>query len=600
MKIALFTLTLISIFSSQAIACPFDGNQTFAGSLVPSVGYQTQGGVSSGNYFSINVSCGNTYNFNLCNNGGSAGWDTQLTILQTNGTTQLAYNDDACGLQSDVTWYATFTGTIYVLVSQYSCNNTGGSTGATLAYNMTVGTTDPSFNLSVSCGGGVAAITGTPGGTFAFNPSPSDGAQVNASTGTVSNGTAGTTYFVEYTICSNSSIESVTVVEEDCFTLNGNAQYINVAGENCIQLTDEINNQTGCAWSGSQIDFNSNFSLSLDYYFGNNINGADGNTFTFQPSSSTACGQNGGQLGSGGIANALVVEFDTYDNDNPAHIIDIACDHISLEIDGDMLNAAPYCGPVCAKAGGGNIDDGGVYEVDIAWDAATHQLQVYFNGALRLSCGGDFVNTVFGGQNMVYWGATSATGGLNNQQYFCPSTIVVLPTELASFTSYCDNSKETFEWTTLTESRVDFFQLEYTYDGLIFYGARIEQATGNSTEPINYKLTVDQVDSKQRYYRLKIVDENGDLKYTDLIAGNHCGNDNLISKIKQSNNSLEILCNENTNLTIVNQIGQVIFNSINSNNKFIIDTQIVSAGIYYIHASNENGQIEVKKIIVAN
>jgi len=135
---------------------------------------------------------------------------------------------------------------------------------------------------------------------------------------------------------------------------------------------------------------------------------------------------------------------------------------------------------------------------------------------------------------------------------------------------------------------------------LIFYGARIEQATGNSTEPINYKLTVDQVDSKQRYYRLKIVDENGDLKYTDLIAGNHCGNDNLISKIKQSNNSLEILCNENTNLTIVNQIGQVIFNSINSNNKFIIDTQIVSAGIYYIHASNENGQIEVKKIIVAN
>lgn len=443
------------------------------------------------------------------------------------------------------------------------------------------------------------SITGTPGGTFTFNPAPGGGAQVNSTTGTVSNGSAGTTYFVQYTICGTSTTHSVTVLDEDCFTLNGTAQYINVGGEQCIQLTDEINNQTGCAWNGSQIDFNSNFSLSLDYYFGNNINGADGNTFTFQPSSSTACGQNGGQLGAGGIPNALSIEFDTYDNDNPAHIYDMSCDHIAAEIDGNLNSGTPYCGPVCAKPGGANIDDGGVYEVEIAWNSATQQLDIYFNGALRLSCGGDFVNTVFGGQNMVYWGATSATGGLNNQQYFCPSTVVVLPTELASFTSYCENSIESFEWTTLTESRVDFFQLEYTYDGLVFYGAGIQPAAGNSTEVVNYNLTVDQIDPKQRYYRLKIVDENGDLKYTDLIAGNRCGNDNLISKIKQSDNSLEILCSENTNLTIVNQVGKVIFKSANFNNQFILDTQNVATGIYYINASNENGQIEVKKIIVA-
>lgn len=596
--IFLFFALTCSIYLS---ACPFDGNQTLAGTLVPGAGYQTQGGVASGNYFAVNVACGNTYNFNFCNNGGTAGWDTQITILATDGVTELAYNDDACGLQSNVTWYSNFTGTIYVLISQYFCNNTGGSTGATLAYNMTVGSTDPSFNLSPSCGGGVATVTGTTGGTFAFNPAPGDGAQINATTGTVSNGSAGTTYFVEYTICSNSSIESVLVVDEDCFTLNGHAQYIDVAGEDCIQLTAEVNNQTGCAWSGSQIDFNSNFSLSLDYYFGNNINGADGNTFTFQPSSSTACGQAGGQLGAGGIPNALVVEFDTYDNDNPAHIIDIACDHVAVEVDGSMLNGAPYCGPVCAKPGGGNIDDGGVYEVEIAWNASTQQLEVYFAGVLRLSCAGDFVNTVFGGQNLVYWGATSATGGLNNQQYFCPSTVIILPATITSFATSCEGSEEVFHWSTASENRVDYYQLEYTYDGFIFYPAAQVEAFGNSTSEIEYGVTLSHSDSRQRYYRLKTVDENGDFEHSGMISGKRCAySSELISAMFQKDNELFITAAEDVQFTITNQLGQLIIQESGYKSTFEVSTLSFSPGVYFVIATSRNGRQESKKMIVVN
>ena len=591
-----FTLTLLLVHQF-GISCTGGANNQ--GALTPNAAYQTVA-TMDGYYYSMNVVCGNQYNFDFCANGGSvAGLWPEISILNNAGTIQYAFSGYVGGC-STLNWTATFTGTIRILITDSGCGQ-GQFYNGTMAYNVVSGgAVSAAFSMSVSCGGGIATVSGTPGGTFAFNPAPGDGAQINTTTGTVSNGSAGTTYFVQYTICGTSSIESVTIVDEDCFTLNGSAQYINVAGEDCIQLTDEINNQTGCAWSGSQIDFNSNFSLSLDYYFGNNINGADGNTFTFQPSSSTACGQNGGQLGAGGIPNALSIEFDTYDNDNPAHVYDMSCDHIAIEIDGNLNSGTPYCGPVCAKAGGGNIDDGGVYEVEIAWNAATQQLQVYFNGSLRLSCNGDFVNTVFGGQNMLYWGATSATGGLNNQQYFCPSTVIILPTELASFSSHCENDNEVFNWTTSSESRVDFFQLEYTYDGLIFYSAGVEQAIGNSTEPVDYSLTITNYDDKQRYYRLKIVDENGDLKYTDLISGVSCGSESLISKIKQSEHNLEINCVEKINLTIVNQIGKIIFQSSHSNNQFKLDTQVIASGIYYIHASTDDGQIEIKKIIVAD
>ena len=75
----------------------------------------------------------------------------------------------------------------------------------------------------------------TTGGNFVFNPTPTDGATINASTGEITGGIAGTTYSVEYTTngtCPNSSIETVTVQTDDdpSFTYNdiclGNGQPI--------------------------------------------------------------------------------------------------------------------------------------------------------------------------------------------------------------------------------------------------------------------------------------------------------------------------------------------------------------------------------------
>ncbi|MCX7955187.1 MAG: hypothetical protein N3A01_08370, partial [Bacteroidales bacterium] len=74
-----------------------------------------------GDYAYYSVVAGNTYTWSTC---GDSDFDTQLTLFQgTCGGTVLAYNDDAsgCGLQSTITWTATFTGTVVVLVSRYNC-----------------------------------------------------------------------------------------------------------------------------------------------------------------------------------------------------------------------------------------------------------------------------------------------------------------------------------------------------------------------------------------------------------------------------------------------------------------------------------------------
>jgi hypothetical protein len=71
-----------------------------------------------GEYATVNVVNNSTYVFSTC--GGS--WDSQLTLYTTNGTF-LAYNDDACGLQSEITWTATFTGQVRVMLDRYYCSS---------------------------------------------------------------------------------------------------------------------------------------------------------------------------------------------------------------------------------------------------------------------------------------------------------------------------------------------------------------------------------------------------------------------------------------------------------------------------------------------
>ena len=72
-----------------------------------------------GEYALVSVVNGSNYTFSTC--GGS--WDTQLTIYSNIGGTSLAYNDDFCGLQSQISWTATFTGQVRVVLDKWPCSS---------------------------------------------------------------------------------------------------------------------------------------------------------------------------------------------------------------------------------------------------------------------------------------------------------------------------------------------------------------------------------------------------------------------------------------------------------------------------------------------
>jgi hypothetical protein len=100
----------------------------------------------------VNVVAGNTYTFSTC---GGATWDTQITIYNNAGGEWLGFNDDGCGLQSTLTWVATFTGQLRVLVDQYNCASN--STCANLTINCMAAGTCPA-GLVADCNGNCGPI----------------------------------------------------------------------------------------------------------------------------------------------------------------------------------------------------------------------------------------------------------------------------------------------------------------------------------------------------------------------------------------------------------------------------------------------------------
>ena len=148
-----------------------------------------------------------------------------------------------------------------------------------------------------------------------------------------------------------------------------------------------------------------------------NQDGADGVVFGFQPVS-TSIGTGGGAIGFGGVVPSLGIELDTYQNSD---LGDPTFDHIAIVSNGvvNHNSASNLAGPVQANSSNPNIEDCQFHDLRVSWNATAKSLRVYWDCQLRLSYTGDLVQNLFGGNPEVFWGFTSATGGLNNTHQVC-------------------------------------------------------------------------------------------------------------------------------------------------------------------------------------
>ncbi|MFT5926671.1 MAG: hypothetical protein ACI9WL_001420, partial [Rubritalea sp.] len=188
-------------------------------------------------------------------------------------------------------------------------------------------------------------------------------------------------------------------------------------GNDCFQITPNLNGQSGAIWSPDRINMRGNFIIEFRIFLGSNdANGADGLTFVMKNNPTPLIGGLGGGMGYLGIPNSFAVEFDTWQNAN-----DPSFDHIAMVSGGVNDHSLPQnlAGPVAASATSINVEDGLEHDVRIEWNGSSQTMKVYFDCDERLIYTGDLINQVFAGSVFSYFGFTGSTGGAANLQRVC-------------------------------------------------------------------------------------------------------------------------------------------------------------------------------------
>jgi hypothetical protein len=207
----------------------------------------------------------------------------------------------------------------------------------------------------------------------------------------------------------------------DAFHLVGDAREM---GNNCIQLTPDVEYSEGMAYYNTRLNLASNFEISFDIYLGKNENGADGITFIIQNDKRgvEAYGTFGECMGYGTwsrayeggtyIAPSIAIEFDTYQNERQN---DPACDHVAYLENGSSFHNAFWND----KNPAFNLEDDILHDFRFRWEPGKQLITVFLDGKIVYQGKKDLIRQIFGGSTQVTWGFTASTGRKHNLQYFC-------------------------------------------------------------------------------------------------------------------------------------------------------------------------------------
>lgn len=97
------------------------------------------------------------------------------------------------------------------------------------------------------------------------------------------------------------------------------------------------------------------------------------------------------------------------------------------------------------------------------------------------------------------------------------SAFITLPLTLSLFESRSEQNDVVLKWQTSSESNSDYFIIETSTDGIHFKKAGRVNATGNSTLPVNYTFSIENVSEGIHYYRLQFVDKDGSITYSKIV-----------------------------------------------------------------------------------
>lgn len=186
--------------------------------------------------------------------------------------------------------------------------------------------------------------------------------------------------------------------------------------------------------------------------------------------------------------------------------------------------------------------------------------------------------------------ATSIPNILNNIRVTLGSDDIMLPVQLLSFSGNCNSNSVLLSWKTASEINNDFFELEKSANGEIFYSITSIAGAGNSNQIVSYCYTDFEDFGSASYYRLRQVDFDGKISFSPNIYVS-CESEGNIHAYSIDNNSINVsffnLDDDIYEITIYDRVGKEIVSSKVSVNQSIqletLQLESIASGLYFIN-----------------
>ncbi|HPF01136.1 MAG TPA: BNR-repeat neuraminidase N-terminal domain-containing protein [Bacteroidales bacterium] len=93
-----------------------------------------------------------------------------------------------------------------------------------------------------------------------------------------------------------------------------------------------------------------------------------------------------------------------------------------------------------------------------------------------------------------------------------------LPVDYLFYNALCSGDEVTIDWSTASETNCDYFLIEKSVDGELFYGIKTMAGHGNSNDIVHYSVKDADIHSSENYYRIKQVDFDGQYNYSPVMT----------------------------------------------------------------------------------
>jgi hypothetical protein len=170
-----------------------------------------------------------------------------------------------------------------------------------------------------------------------------------------------------------------------------------------------------------------------------------------------------------------------------------------------------------------------------------------------------------------------------------------LPVMLQSFDVVCTNGESVVSWTTATEQNNDFFTVERSADGSVYYPIAVISGSGNSNVPISYTYTDASPLQGSSYYRLRQTDHNGVEEVfpaTSYKGCNTSGNSVYAYSSSEKEAAIEIssLGAGDYQISVISALGQNVYSTRivtgEGFNRKTLDLASCNSGVYFITVEN--------------